>query len=118
ERGLPDKHSQAVLEAPHSAEQCRLETRASACCFRDLQQQLAVCRGIAEFGDHAIVAVHLDGKAETPHLPPHREVPWHEQNRQGKEEHQVRIVRLPMFLFVADDVLTLCSWKAEDPSWN
>ena len=70
ERRRRKEHGEPVLEHPHPSQQRRLETRTTIRGLCDLEQQLSVCRRVAEAHHDAIVTIHLDGEAQPPQLPP------------------------------------------------
>jgi len=55
-----------------------LETWTAAPGLRDLEQQLSVRSRVAESRNYPIVAIHLDREAQPAQLPPHGEIPRHQ----------------------------------------
>src|SRR5688500_11042813 len=110
-----EKRGKPALERAHPAKKRRLQPWPSASRFRDSEEQTAVRVWITECRDDAIVAVQLDSEAEATQLPPEREVPWHQQQRERCEQQQVRIVCAPVLFLVAQDIPSLHAWEREHP---
>ena len=106
------EHGQRVLHEPRDArgreqsdetsfqhafaEQARLQRRSVAGRLRDLEQEVAVQRGIAERGYDTIIAIYFNGQAQSAQLPPQRHVPWRENQCQRCQKQQVCVMRAAM----------------------
>ena len=75
------KFSEPPLQRAH-AEKRGLEAWARIRGLRDFEEQLSVCVRVAERGDDAVVAIHLDREAESPQLPPESKIPRHKKQRE------------------------------------
>jgi hypothetical protein len=106
------EYREPALEGPHASEERRLKPRTPARGLGDLEQQLSVRRCVTKSVHDAIVAIHLDRQAQPPQLPPHREIPRHQDYRQRRQEKKLRVVRSPMLLLVTQDILPLHRSKA------
>src|SRR5688500_5879051 len=110
-----EKRGQPSLERAHPAKKRRLQPWSAASRFRDSKEQTAIRVRITERCYHAVVAVQLDGEAQTTQLPPEGEVPRHQDQRERCEQQQVRIVCAPVLFLVAQDISSLHTWEREHP---
>ena len=75
------KLSQSALQHSRPKKR-RLEVWRTTAGFSHSEEQLSVRMGVAEGADDACVAIHLDGERESPQLPPEREIPRSDHERQ------------------------------------
>jgi ribosomal protein L28 len=103
------KRGKPTLQRSHPTQERWLEARTAARGLRHLEQQLPIRWRIAESGYHPVVAVDLDRKAQPTQLPPHGEIPRHQDQRERRYEKKARVVCSAVLLLVTDDILPLRS---------